>query len=63
MGELEPAQNAAGPDNAKITRDAMSKMLSSMDDGELELRVMQIVSTKKTKGALIEGEIVEQAKT
>jgi hypothetical protein len=59
MGELEPTQAGAGADSAKITRDAMSKMLSSMDDGELELRVMQIVSTKRSKTPVIEGKLVE----
>lgn len=57
MGELEPAQGSAG--NAeKMTRDAMSRMLQKMDDGELELRVMQIVSKK---GNVVEGEVVERS--
>ena len=66
MGELEPAQGPAGG-SEKITRDAMSRMLQKMDDGELELRVMQIVSKKgvSTSGegnsSTLEGEVIERS--
>lgn len=58
MAELEPKQ-ADGNTSEQLTQKAMAQMLEKMDDGELELSVMKVISKRKDVNT-VDAEIISE---